>query len=228
MTAPYLPKVASLEQAQAWLEHETGQQWPLARLIEQTGIMPWVWLDYSPEHAEAFAGRLEGYLAPMLFAGDTQRLAAGADDVVITITEAADGRFMQLTGMRCPLAALRFKADDIRANAAGKPEVEAAKTQTSGPQVTKQELIDGLHLHDPKWEGILKNPSREGIRYKAALVAKGRRGKAPGGGTNSGLWNPVVFARLAIENGDLNKSAVTARFNKAWPNWQDELAAEMG
>lgn len=118
MTAPYLPKVATLEQAQAWLEHETGEQWPLARLIEQTAIMPWVWLDYSAEAPpEVFAGRLEGYLAPMLFAGDTKRLAAGADDAVITMTEAADGRLLQMAGMRCPLSDLRFMADDLRENA---------------------------------------------------------------------------------------------------------------
>lgn len=133
MNAPYLPNVATLEQAQAWLAHETGQQWPLARLIEEM-VLPYVWIDYTSDTPpEIFAGRLEGYLAPMLFAGDTQRLAAGADDVVITMTEAADGRLMRLAGMRCPLSELRFKADDLRESAR---VANGESTDTESPEAT--------------------------------------------------------------------------------------------
>lgn len=140
MTSPYLPKVATLEQAQAWLEHETGQQWPLARLIEETGIMPWVWLDYSLGQPEIFAGRLEGFLAPMLFAGDTQRLAAGAEDVVLTMTETPDGRLVQMAGMRCTLSQVRFMADDLRENAriANKPAAATASEETPPLRATHE------------------------------------------------------------------------------------------
>lgn len=101
-------------------------------------------------------------------------------------------------------------------------------TPSQDRAVDKNELIDGLHLYEPKWTDILKKPHREGKRYQAALVAKGCRGKGRGESTNSSLWNPIIFTRLAVECGDLNQRAAVARFNKAWPKWQDELAAEMG
>lgn len=160
MTSPYLPKIATLEQAQAWLEYETGQQWPLARLIEETGIVPLVWLDYSQDAPpEIFAGRLEGFLAPMLFAGDTQRLAAGADDVVLTVTETPDGRLIQMVGMRCPLSELRFRADDLRENARvmnkATPASQEADDDTQPKGRQRQQEADILRTleslgYDPK------------------------------------------------------------------------------
>lgn len=143
--SPYLPKVATLEQAQAWLEHETGQQWPLARLIEETGIMPLVRLDYSQDVApEIFAGRLEGFLAPMLFAGDTQRLAAGADDVVLTMTETPDGSLIQMAGMRCPLSELRFMADDLREISRVTGRMSASSGTSKPPPMVSSETAEPI------------------------------------------------------------------------------------
>ncbi|WP_412478971.1 hypothetical protein [Azonexus sp. IMCC34839] len=102
----------------------------------------------------------------------------------------------------------------------------AHTTAQSGPAVTKLDLIDGLGL-EKKWEEILRRPDSDGKRYRDALVSKGARGRAGSTGTNQSMWNPVVFARLAIENGKLNRSAVIARFKKSFPQWQDELEAEL-
>lgn len=100
--------------------------------------------------------------------------------------------------------------------------------ETLGPCVTKQELIDGLQLNEPRWKDILQKPERDGKRYLPARVSKGRRGRGVGGSSNSALWNPIVFVRLAVENRDINQAKAVARFNKAWPQWQDELTAEIG
>lgn len=229
MTTPYLPKVATLEQAQAWLEHETGQQWPLARLIEETRIMPWVWIDSTPEHPEIFAGRLEGFLAPMLFAGDTQRLAAGAEDIFMTMTETPEGHHvLPPYGLHCPLSQLRFLADDLRENArvANKPAPAVPNCEPiKGPRVTKSELIDGLDLTGGTWKERLRVP-RKGIdHYKPARLDRGRQGQKTG---SESTWNPVIFTRIAVELKHLNKTGATLKFKDAWPQWQDELEAEMG
>lgn len=105
---------------------------------------------------------------------------------------------------------------------------DACNDIPTGPHVTKQDLINGLLLTEPKWDDILKRPERDGKRFLPALVSKGRRGKAPAGGSNSSLWNPILFTHLAVEYGDLNQAQAIARFKKAWPQWQDELIAEMG
>jgi hypothetical protein len=105
---------------------------------------------------------------------------------------------------------------------------DACQSTPTGPHVSKQDLINGLMLTEPKWDDILKRPERDGKRYLPALVSKGRRGKAPAGGSNSSLWNPILFISLAVEHGDLNQAQAVARFKKAWPQWQDELTAEMG
>ncbi|HRH15194.1 MAG TPA: hypothetical protein PK225_12685, partial [Azonexus sp.] len=86
----YLPKLATIEQACAWLNERTGKDWSLARLLEY-GLMPWVWLEHAPGYPAIFGDRLEGYLAPMAFGGDTQRLAAGGTDALITMTRTGDG-----------------------------------------------------------------------------------------------------------------------------------------
>lgn len=109
----YLPKIATLEQALTWIECQTKQPWSLTRLLEEACIKPWVWIDYSPEYPELFQNRFEGFLAPLLFAGDIHRLAAGAGDAVMTMTKIPDGRFVQIVGFKFPLSELRFKAEDL-------------------------------------------------------------------------------------------------------------------
>ncbi|NMG56858.1 hypothetical protein [Aromatoleum aromaticum] len=111
---PYLPKYATIEQACDWLEHETGESWILARLLE-CHLKPWIWIDYKPGWPDIFGSRLEGYLAPMVFAGDTQRMEADGTDALVTMTRTHDGKLLKIEpGWRVPLAEIRFKRENIQ------------------------------------------------------------------------------------------------------------------
>src|SRR4051794_24471714 len=88
MTIIELPFRATTEEACAWLEQQTATPWTLARLIEN-GLTPYVWLDYDAAYPELFGDANGGYAAPIFYEGDTGRLAAGSEDVLITITKDA-------------------------------------------------------------------------------------------------------------------------------------------
>ncbi|GAB1394473.1 hypothetical protein MASR1M60_26370 [Rhodocyclaceae bacterium] len=139
MNTEYLPKSASIEVACKWLHEQTNSDWTLARLLE-CGLMPWVWLDYSPDApAGIFGDRAEGYFAPIIFAGDTHRLEMYGDDVVVTWTETHDGTLFRATpGMRFSISELRFVREDLqqlaestKVGAGGTAEGEQAKSQNS-------------------------------------------------------------------------------------------------
>lgn len=195
----FLPKVATLQQAIDWMNDATGQQWTLARLIEETAIMPWVWLDYSPDAPpEIFRGRLEGYLAPMLFNGDTLRLAAGADDVVITMTETADGQLVQMVGMRCQLSELRFKREDLEENARilsrpAEPE-DVGETLADNSRVWKKNaMVAELKGIWPSITRDLSEASREKGELKAANVRRG-------------YWNLDMCIKWAVAHGKITNN----------------------
>lgn len=111
----YLPRHATVTQACEWLESQTNEPWALPRLLEN-GLMPWFWLDYTPGWPDVFGERHEGYLAPMVFTGDTLRLEADASAALVTMTRTHTGTPMKLApGMRVALEDLRFKREDIQA-----------------------------------------------------------------------------------------------------------------
>lgn len=120
MTADYLPKWATLAEASEWLQARTGQPWPLPRLIE-AGVMPHVWLTPDPKDspneavmARLFDGRHEGFIAPLVFAGDTQRLAF-ARQGAMTMTRGPSGDLFRFTpGIPFDVAELRFAAEHVR------------------------------------------------------------------------------------------------------------------
>ena len=115
MTADYLPKNATFTEACDWLKVQTGDSWTLARLLEN-GLMPWFWLDYKPGYPAIFGDHIEGYLAPMVFAGDTHRLEADGSNALVNLTRAHDGVVMKVEpGMTVPLNELRFKREDLQA-----------------------------------------------------------------------------------------------------------------
>lgn len=93
--------------------------------------------------------------------------------------------------------------------------------------VTKSDLLDGLQL-PAKWKEILTHQKANQKRIGAALLQPGKRGRQQGGGSAESLWNAVVFTRLLVEAGELNRTQAVARFNKRWPEWEDALAGEMG
>lgn len=109
-----LPFRATLDEACAWLAAQTGTPWTLARLID-SGLTPYVWLDYDPDHAELFGDANGGYAAPIFFEADTRRLAGGSADVLITMTKDVYRLPVKLPppGFRRPLDALRFLKREI-------------------------------------------------------------------------------------------------------------------
>jgi hypothetical protein len=110
----YLPKLATAAQACKWLQKENGGSWTLSRLLE-SGLMPWFWLDYTAGRPAIFGNRLEGYLAPMVFAGDIQRLEVDGAEALITMTHAHDGQIIKIEpGIKAPISELRFKRDDVQ------------------------------------------------------------------------------------------------------------------
>jgi len=110
----YLPKAATIEQACDWLAKQTGSAWSLARLLE-CGTKPWFWLDYSTDAPkEIFGDKTEGYLAPMIFAGDTHRLELYGEFALVTMTRTHDDNLFKLTpGMRLDLSEIRFKRESL-------------------------------------------------------------------------------------------------------------------
>lgn len=111
----YLPKHATAIEAGDWLKAQTGKSWTLARLLEN-GLMPWFWLDYKPGYPAIFGDRTEGYLAPMVFTADTQRLEADATEALVNLTRTHDGVVMKVEpGITVPTNQLKFKREDLEA-----------------------------------------------------------------------------------------------------------------
>jgi hypothetical protein len=115
MTADYLPKHASDIEACDWLKVQTGENWTLARLLEN-GLMPWFWLDYKPDYPAIFGDHIEGYLAPMVFTGDTQRLEADGSHALVNLTHTHDGVVMKVEpSITVSIKELKFKREDLQA-----------------------------------------------------------------------------------------------------------------
>lgn len=139
----YLPQLASIDESCEWLVEQTCETWNLQRLLE-AGLMPWVWLDYSPEAPpELFGGRHEGFLAPFVFNNDCGRIGIDRMNALMTMTRAPDGRLVNFApGLSFDLVALRFKRDDIEHLA-----------QKTSPTATAS--ADGAGLADFSWQQAL-------------------------------------------------------------------------
>lgn len=179
----YLPRIATTEEACAWLRAKTGESWRLARLLEYR-VMPWLWLDYAPGLPDIFGDRLEGYLAPMIFSGDTGRLAAGATDVLLTMTKAHDGKlFRRNPGLTEELSALRFKRDDLEelaasfAAASGAPKKGGASVQPDDWKEAARAIADECFEHDTN----AKPSVRDNLKgYSSRVMAEMQRRKIHG------------------------------------------------
>lgn len=185
----YLPKNATVPEACEWLATETGEPWTLARLLEHS-LMPWVWLDYAPGWPDIFGDRTEGYLAPMIFAGDTARLATVGTDALITMTRVPGDKLIRVTpGLRASIDELRFRRDDITrlAGKHSKPEDAPATKVEAVKGITKQLVInafEGMHFDRDHWGRNLATPPDWLIDCR---VAKGNK-------KTSATWNPVLIA----------------------------------
>lgn len=133
MTKPYLPNRATIQESYLWLEAETGEHWTLPRLFEYH-MRPYFWLDFSPGYPAIFGDKTEGYLAPMVFMGDCDRLSADRS-ALVTMTRTHDGTLIKAhdpPAWRVSIDDLRFLRKDIvrlaenfsRAATSGAPKVE--------------------------------------------------------------------------------------------------------
>jgi hypothetical protein len=233
MTTIELPFRATTEQACDWLAAQTGAPWSLARLIEN-GLTPYVWLDYDANFADLFGDANGGYAAPIFYEGDTERLAAGSDDVLITITKDVYKIVTRLPapGFRRDLHELRFLKKELERLAArlkreAEPpapvKVEAARESQAG--INRDEVLTAFgKLVKINLDQALTDAG--GIFGDDGARVKGSAKKAK----NKALWNPVTLALglndvYRVPMGNLKRAFNTHDFLDAWAaEWNQSLA----
>jgi hypothetical protein len=196
MTPTTLPDRVTTEDTCLWLAAQTNSPWNLARLLEH-GLTPYVWLDYTDELADLFADGITGYAAPVVFIEDTQRLAAGSDDVLIRFTRDSDRIAIKLKppGILRPLADLRFFRRDIAQLAHDvlnpKPVVVEAPppAKESLKGISKEEVL-------MVFGGMVKMNLEQALAGAVGIFGDdgARVRKNSRGGKNNYLWNPVTLA----------------------------------
>lgn len=233
MTSAPLPNRASTAQTCQWLAEQTGAPWDLARLIEH-GLTPYVWLVRAPELADLFAEGITAYAAPVVTAEDTQRLAAGAEDVLIRFTRDSERLSIQLPppGLRRPLDALLFMQRDVArlADALLNPTAPAPEPAPPAPMESKKGIgreqilaaFGGLAKLD------LERALADGIGIFGDDGARVRKNSRAGKHTH--LWNPVTLAfglhdvhRVPMAR--LKKAFATEACLREWcDSWLESLA----
>lgn len=232
MTATDLPFRATTEQACDWLAASTGTPWTLARLLE-AGLTPYVWLDYDAARADLFGDANGGYAAPIFFEGDIARLAAGSEDVLITITK--DVYRLPVTlpapGFRRALHELRFLKKEVERlpaklarAAAPPPEQEAAPATESKRGIDRQQVLAAFGAMvkidlEAALEGAGGIFGDDGARVKGSA----RKSK------KQALWNPVTLALglnevYRVPVGRLKKAFTAHDFLYPWlDSWEQSL-----
>ena len=189
-----LPFRATLAETCAWLLHETGTPWTLARLLEHA-VTPYVWLDFDPLYPDLFGDANGGYAAPIFFEGDTARLAQGSEDVLITITKDAHKIVTRLPepGFTRALHELRFQKKDLQRlveslKRAAEPKVAAAP----------QESRLGIHREQvlAAFSGLVKFDMATALDAAEAIFGDdGARVKGSARKSKkNALFNPVTLA----------------------------------
>jgi hypothetical protein len=141
MTETYLPKSPTADEATEWLQTQTGEPWPLPRLIE-CGLRPYVWLTpelVSPEDFERlFESRLGGFLAEICFADDANRIAVDRTGFISWTRSPRGELFPFKRPVTFDINELRFSGSEIRdladALRQGAPDAEA-------PAITEPMLV---------------------------------------------------------------------------------------
>ena len=229
MTPTDLPFRATVAEASAWLEQQTGSPWSLARLLEHE-LTPYVWLDYDPAYPELFGEANGGYAAPIFFEGDIARLAAGSEDVLITMTKDAYKIVARLPapGFVRPLDALRFQKKDVE-RLAGKLKHAALPVKTpaaaeSAFGIGKDDVMTAfasfVRMDLAKaLDDAIGVFGDDGARVKAS-ARKSKR---------NAVWNPVTLA-LGLHDvyraplGPLKRAFATHDFLQAWrADWEQSL-----
>jgi hypothetical protein len=239
MSTTDLPFRATTEEACAWLAQQTASPWTLARLLEH-GLTPYVWLHYDAAYPELFGDANGGYAAPIFFEGDIARLAAGSEDVLITLTKDAYKIAARLPdpGFRRPLDQLRFQKKDlerlpgklkhdaqalqardqqlepVKGGAASESQsgIGKAEVMTAFAPVVRLDLAAALD----NAVGIFGD---DGARVKAS-ARKSKR---------NAVWNPVTLAlglhdAYRVPLGPLKRAFKSHDFLYAWEgHWEQSL-----
>lgn len=196
MTITELPFRATTAQACEWLAGQTGTPWALPRMLEN-GLTPWVWLDYDAAYPDLFGDANGGYAAPIFFEGDTARLAAGSDDVLITITKDAYKIVIRLPepGFRRELHELRFLKKEVeklagrlKREAEAPPAVAEAATETKAG-IDKYQVLEAF-ARLVKIDLAQALDGAGGIFGDEGARVKGSARKSK----KQALWNPVTLA----------------------------------
>lgn len=233
MSTPDLPFRATTAEACAWLEQQTGTPWTLARMLD-SALIPVVWLDYDAAYPDLFGDANGGYAAPIYFADDVARLAAGSADILITMTKDAYKLPVRLPqpGFTRPLDQLRFQKRDLKrlvgklkqeAQAAQEEKQKLATTETQAG-ISKAEVLQAfgalvkLNL-DQALDEAIGIFGDDGARVKAS-AKKSKR---------NAVWNPVTLA-LGLHDvyrapiGPLKRAFTSHDFLHAWRgNWEESL-----
>lgn len=232
MTITELPFRATTAQACEWLAAQTGTPWALPRMLEN-GLTPWVWLDYDAAYPELFGDANGGYAAPIFFEGDTARLAAGSDDVLITITKDAYKIVTRLPepGFRRELHELRFLKKEVEKLAArlkreaeAPPPVAESATETKAG-IDKYEVMEAF-AKLVKIDLAQALDGAGGIFGDEGARVKGSARKSK----KYALWNPVTLALglndvYRVPIGQLKRVFGAHDFLYAWVGeWNHTLA----
>lgn len=233
MSTPDLPFRATTAEACAWLEKQTGTPWTLARMLD-SALIPVVWLDYDAAYPDLFGDANGGYAAPIYFADDVARLAAGSADILITMTKDAYKLPVRLPapGFTRPLDQLRFQKRDLErlvgklkqeAQASKEEKQKLATTETQAG-IGKAEVLQAfgalvkLNL-DQALDEAIGIFGDDGARVKAS-AKKSKR---------NAVWNPVTLA-LGLHDvyrapiGPLKRAFTSHDFLHAWRgNWEESL-----
>ena len=224
----YLPQHATIDEACAWLSAETGEVWTQPRLLE-SNLTPWFWIDYDANHPYLFGGKIEGYLARMVFQGDIARLGVERSTVRVNMFTTHDGEVIKVEpGVCVALSDLRYLRCDLEAEAllveetvqaAQTPEVEGKQGTIRG--ATKHEVataFDGLLFDHAHWLRNLASPPKWLVACRVCLGSK----------TASALWNPAVIALALLDRGvDLKKLDAAFTHLKEWRGeWREKSSGE--
>lgn len=227
-----LPYRATVEQACAWLSQETGTPWTLARLLEHA-LTPCVWLDYDASYPELFGDANGGYAAPIFFKDDIARLAAGSEDVLITITKDAYKIVAQLPapGFRRPLHELRFMKKDIE-RLPGKLKRDAEPRPLKEESARESQSGIGRDQVMAAFSGMVKIDLGKALDDAGGIFGddgsriKGSARKSK----KSALWNPVTLALglndvYRVPIGHLRRAFKTHDFLDQWAaEWEQSLS----
>lgn len=167
----------------------------LPRLLE-CGLMPWFWLDYSPEApAEIFGGRTEGYFAPMIFTGDTHRLEMDGASVIVTMSYTYDEKLVTMNpGMRMPLSELRFRREDLEKLAGECKTDSTAETMKLGAGGTAEQWTEENEsqlLKDLETMSQQQAANKWGVSKTRIQTVK-KRAESKTNNQQGGMWNGLM------------------------------------